>query len=222
MTAADSTANSALERPEAADSGWQWLSPRSLIVRPVTDLIRLLPVLVGVLFFGSSQGLGPLLGRRASPALAILTSVVRWCTTRYRITGRADLPAARPAQPKVLSVPRDRVRSVDLTAHLVYRLLGLRRVAVGTGRNDRRGGGSLHLDALPAGRRRGAARAAAGRSRAGRSGLAGPARPRGRGRRPGPARRAGRRRRRRRPRASVGAAELARLRPGWIRFAPFT
>ena len=151
MTAADSTANSAansaLERPGPADSGWQWLSPRSLIVRPATDLIRLLPLLAGVLFFGSSQGLGHY-WTVVFAGLAILTSVVRWCTTRYRITAERIYLRHGLFSTKVLSVPRDRVRSVDLTAHLVYRLLGLRRVAVGTGRSDRRGGGSLHLDAL--------------------------------------------------------------------------
>ncbi len=147
MTAADGTANSALERPGPADSGWQWLSPRSLIVRPATDLIRLLPLLAGVLFFGSSQGLGHY-WTVVFAGLAILTSVVRWCTTRYRITAERIYLRHGLFSTKVLSVPRDRVRSVDLTAHLVYRLLGLRRVAVGTGRSDRRGGGSLHLDAL--------------------------------------------------------------------------
>jgi putative membrane protein len=128
-----------------AEPPWQWLSPRSLIVRPVTDLIRLLPVVIGVFFFGSARGSYWGLG---FAALAIATSVVRYCTTRYRITGERIYLRHGLLSQKVLSVPRDRIRSVDLSAHVVYRILGLRKVSVGTGRNDRRDGGSLHLDAL--------------------------------------------------------------------------
>ena len=73
---------------------------------------------------------------------------MRYCTTRYRITAERVYLRHGLLSQKVLSVPRDRIRSVDLSAHVVYRLLGLRRVAVGTGRSDRRDGGSLHLDAL--------------------------------------------------------------------------
>jgi putative membrane protein len=223
VTAADSTANSALERPEAADSGWQWLSPRSLIVRPVTDLIRLLPVLVGILFFGSSQGLGHY-WTAVFAGLTILTSVVRWCTTRYRITAERIYLRHGLFSTKVRSVPRDRVRSVDLTAHLVYRLLGLSRVAVGTGRSDRHGGGILHLDALRAADAEGLRAlllAGAGLTGAGLAGaglaagagpaVTGPAAETGLGDATAPA-----------AAASVGVTELARLRPGWIRFAPFT
>jgi putative membrane protein len=129
----------------SAEPAWQWLSPRSLVVRPVTDLIRLLPVLAGVFFFGSSRGSYWSLG---FAVLAIATSVVRFCTTRYRVTGERVYLRHGLLSQKVLSVPRDRIRSVDLSAHVVYRLLGLRKVQVGTGRNDRRDGGSLHLDAL--------------------------------------------------------------------------
>ncbi|HEY6480606.1 MAG TPA: PH domain-containing protein, partial [Streptosporangiaceae bacterium] len=127
--------------------GWQWLSPRSLVVRPVTDLIRALPVVVGLLFFGSRHGAANLWGL-AFAGFAIATSIVRYCTTRYRVTGERVYLRHGLLSQKVLSVPRDRIRSVDLSAHVVYRVLGLRKVHLGTGRNDRRDGGSLHLDAL--------------------------------------------------------------------------
>jgi putative membrane protein len=132
----------------AAPAGppWRWLSPRSLVVRPVTDLIRLLPVLVGVLFFGTARGAGGYLGV-ALAGLAIVTSVVRYCTTRYQVTAERVYLRHGLLTQKVLSVPRDRIRTVDLSAHLVYRLLGLRRVEVGTGLNDRHDSG-VRLDAL--------------------------------------------------------------------------
>jgi putative membrane protein len=195
---------------EAADS-WQWLSPRSLIVRPVTDLIRLLPVVLGALFFGSSRGSGGYWGFGFA-AFAIVTSIVRYCTTRYRITDERIYLRRGLLNQKVLSVPRDRIRSVDLSAHVVYRILRLRKVMVGTGRNDRREGESIHLDALLLGDAEalraalltGPAAAAPGvterrSASAGGAGIvegvSGPA---------------------------AGERELARLAPGWIRFAPFT
>jgi putative membrane protein len=200
----------------AAEPGWQWLSPRSLIVRPVTDLLRALPVIVGLFIFGSHRG-GPNLWGLAFAGFAIATSIVRYCTTRYRITGERVYLRHGLLSQKVLSVPRDRVRSVDLSAHVVYRLLGLRKVQVGTGRNDRRDGGSLHLDALtlvdaealraallvsaPSAELvgdgvTGKLAAGAGVSvGAGVSGVSG---------------------------AERGERELARLAPGWIRYAPLT
>jgi putative membrane protein len=178
----------------AEEPGWRWLSPRSLIVRPVTDLIRLLPVLAGLLIFGSARGGG--YWGYAAAGLAIVASIVRYCTTRYRITAERVYLRHGLLNQKVLSVPRDRIRSVDLSAHVVYRLLGLRKVEVGTGRNDRHDE-HLKLDALTladAETLRGdlltggvrAAAAATARS------------------------------------AAPGVREIARLRPGWLRFAPLT
>jgi len=45
-------------------------------------------------------------------------------------------------------VARDRIRTVDVTAHLLHRLLGVCRVSIGTGRNDLRSGHSFHLDGI--------------------------------------------------------------------------
>jgi putative membrane protein len=203
------TAEGAVARADPVDSGWQWLSPRSLVVRPVTDLIRLVPVLAGVLFFGSSHGIGGY-WTVAFAALAILTSIVRYCTTRYRLTAERIYLRHGLLSKKMLSVPRDRVRSVDLTAHLVYRLLGLRRVSVGTGRSDRHGGGSLHLDAL----RLGDAEALRAQLLTGSVPVAGTGSVAVAGTGSVAVAAA--------PAPAAGETEMARLRPGWIRLAPFT
>jgi putative membrane protein len=193
-----------------AEPGWRWLSPRSLVVRPVTDLIRLLPVLAGVLLFGSSRGSGGYWGM-AFAGLAIGASVVRYCTTRYRITSERVYLRSGLLSQKVVSVPRDRIRAVDLSAHVIYRVLGLRKVTVGTGRSDRRDD-SLHLDALTL------ADAEALRA----SLLARPAAP-------APAAATADADSAGAPLLTAGAApapeperELARLAPGWVRFAPLT
>jgi putative membrane protein len=201
-----------------ADIGWLRLSPRSLVVRPAVDLIRLLPVLLGVLYLRSRGGSASYWGLGFA-ALAIVSSIVRWFTTRYRITEERVYLRRGLLNQKILSVARDRVRSVDLTAHLLYRMLGLSRVSIGTGRNDRREGGNFRLDALTrsdaeALRERlltapaaaGAALQAAGERGAAAAGeTAIPAA----GQAAGPA-------------ETETETELARLHPGWVRFAPLT
>ena len=193
------------EAEPAGEPGWQWLSPRSLVVRPVTDLLRALPLVIGLLFFGSRHG-APNLWGLAFAGLAIATSIVRYCTTRYRVTGERVYLRHGLLSQKVLSVPRDRIRSVDLSAHVVYRLLGLRKVHLGTGRNDRRDGGSLHLDALRLADAEALRAALLASPPSVLPALDGAAASGG-------------------PDAAVAGPaerELARLAPGWIRYAPLT
>jgi putative membrane protein len=201
----ETAAEALAEAEPGGEPGWQWLSPRSLVVRPVTDLLRALPLVIGLLFFGSRHG-APNLWGLAFAGLAIATSIERYCTTRYRVTAERVYLRHGLLSQKVLSVPRDRIRSVDLSAHVVYRILGLRKVHLGTGRNDRRDGGSLHLDALTLADAE-ALRAALLASPppvspavAGAAASGGP------------------------DAASAGPAEreLARLAPGWVRYAPLT
>ena len=129
------------------DVVWLRLSPRSLIVRPTMDLLRLLPFLLGLLYLRSRGGSANYWGVGFA-LLAVVASIVRWLTTRYRITDERVYVRRGLLSQKVLSVSRDRVRTVDLSAHVLYRMLGLRRVSIGTGRNDRRDGESFRLDAL--------------------------------------------------------------------------
>jgi putative membrane protein len=135
------------QQPGPGGPGWLRLSPRSLLVRPVTDLLRLFPFLLGLLYL-HSRGTGGSYWGLAFAALAVTASIVRWLTTRYRITDERVYVRRGLLNQKVLSVARDRIRTVDLTAHVLYRMLGLRRVAIGTGRSDRHEGESFRLDAL--------------------------------------------------------------------------
>ncbi len=49
---------------------------------------------------------------------------------------------------RTLNAPLDRVRTVDVTSHLLHRLLGLARVVIGTGTSDRDGHDRMILDGL--------------------------------------------------------------------------
>jgi putative membrane protein len=130
---------------ETTEETWHRLSPAMLAVHPVQEIIRFLPVLVGVLFLGRN-GSGQLWSLIAL-GVAVALGVIRWLTTTYQITPAQIRVRRGLLRRQVLSVPRDRIRSVDLTAHILQRILGLQRVVIGTGRSDRHQEG-VTLDAL--------------------------------------------------------------------------
>jgi putative membrane protein len=74
--------------------------------------------------------------------------VVRWRTTRYRITPeRVELHSGWLRRQR-RSVPRDRIRTVDLTARLEHRLFGLSVVKVGSASGSAGEHHGLSLDAV--------------------------------------------------------------------------
>ncbi|KAA8966919.1 PH domain-containing protein [Mycobacterium sp.] len=121
-----------------------------LLVHPFYELLRQLPWLVGAVVLGSTTG---------NPwwAVAVLAAtlalgVARWFTTSYRIegdpeTGQVQLRAG-VLQRTVLSVPRNRIRSVQTDARLLHRLLGLAVLRLSTGRADGSGAAVFELDAV--------------------------------------------------------------------------
>src|SRR4051794_1214722 len=130
-------------------TGWRRLDARMLLVHPVHALIRAVPWLFGLIFLGTSNGNG---GRWALAGLGLVTlaGMVRWFTTSYRgppenVQLRSGLLRRRER-----AVALDRVRTVDVTANAMHRILGLRRVTIGTGRTDRGADAALQLDGLDA------------------------------------------------------------------------
>ena len=142
-------------RPELArDTEWQRLDQRMLLVHPVREVLRFLPVLLGLFIAGSASGGGgpwQYLGVLVPIALGVL----RYLTTRFRIAqGRVELRHGLLNR-HVLSTPLDRVRTVDVTASLIHRVLGLATVRIGTGTSSTESDERLDLDGLPADRARG-------------------------------------------------------------------
>jgi putative membrane protein len=135
-----------IEAAPVAQAEWRRLSPLMLAVHPVQEVVRLLPALIGLLFLGSSGGHGQLWSL-IGLGLAVTLGLVRWATTTYSVTPDEVRVRRGLLRRQVLSVPRDRIRSVDLTSHILQRALGLSRVVVGTGRSDDKHDG-LTLDAL--------------------------------------------------------------------------
>ena len=182
---------------------WRRLNGRMLLVHPVIEVGKALPAIIGAVLAGHSSGDGA--GSRWGLGIALVVVVfaeLRWFTTRYRIS--ADQVQLRHGllRRKMIATSMDRVRTVDVTSHLLHRVLGLSRVVIGTGTSDRKGRDRLVLDGLTA------AAATALRAdllhRGGPSVFAG-----------GPSEA---------PASSIAGdeTELAHIDPHWLRYAPFT
>jgi putative membrane protein len=178
------------------DADWRHLDVRMLLVHPVNELIRFLPLIIGVLLLGNSAQ-----GDRwhyLGVAIPIALGLWRFASTSFRITpGQIELRRGLVTR-NVLTAPLDRVRTVELTASPIHRILGLAKVEIGTGSAAKSGDNRLVLDSLGSaeGRRlrsellrlAPAAATAPGASMA----------------------------------APVGDTVIMRLDPAWVRFAPLT
>ncbi|HEX2284991.1 MAG TPA: PH domain-containing protein [Mycobacterium sp.] len=118
-----------------------------LLVHPVHEVLRQIPVLIGSLVLGSATG-NPMWAF-AALGLTVAFGLARWFTTTYRIgSGEVQLRAG-VLQRKVLSVPRNRIRSVSTDARLLHRLLGLTVLRISTGQ-EATGDAVFALDAVQA------------------------------------------------------------------------
>jgi putative membrane protein len=180
--------------PEPEEPPWRRLDKRMLAVTPLSGAIRLLPVAVVLLLTGQGDAVGRLWVPLGIALALVLGGVVRWRTTRYRITeDRVELHTGWLSRQR-RSVPRDRIRTVDLTSRLVHRAFGLSVVQVGAASGSPLERTGLALDAV--------SKAEAERLRRellDRSAALATDRP-----------------------AAPPAEELARLRWSWLRFAPLT
>ncbi|GAA2810727.1 PH domain-containing protein [Saccharopolyspora taberi] len=132
------------------DDGWQRLDSRTIFATAVLVLAPLIPTVAIMLLSGA--GMTPLLITAGIwLAIAVLLSAgagYEWSVTRYRVTSeRVELRKGTLSRSHRW-IPRDRIRSVDLTADPVHRVLGLSVVKIGTGQS---GGddADLKLDAIP-------------------------------------------------------------------------
>ncbi len=195
---------------------WRRLNARMLLARPLSDLVRFIPGIVVLLLLGHTRGSDwwGLIG----VGVVLALGVYRWFTTTFRITPQLVQVRSGLVNRRTLTVPLDRVRTVDVTAPFLHRLLGLARVSVGTGQSDRRND-SLRLDALGAEEADRLAGELLHRQRqvaaeeAAPTGL--PAPPEVALGAPAAGATAARA-------AAAGATDLAHFDPAWIRFGPFT
>lgn len=126
---------------------WSRLSARMLLVHPVHEVLRQIPVIIGTVVLGSATG-NPMYAV-AVLAVTVGIGLARWFTTSYRI-GPGEVQLRKGiVQRKVLSMPRNRIRSVSTDARLLHRLLDLTVVRVSTGQ-EATGDSVFALDAVAA------------------------------------------------------------------------
>ena len=135
----------------ARDADWQRLDPRMLLVHPIKELTRFLPLIFGLFIAGNASG-GEQPWEYVGIAIPVGLGLLRYVTTRFRIAeGRVELKRGL-LNTHLLSTPLDRVRTVDLTSSPIHRVLGLTTVRIGTGTSSR--DEQLDLDGLPMDRAR--------------------------------------------------------------------
>ncbi|MFD9216427.1 PH domain-containing protein [Streptomyces sp. NPDC059544] len=141
-----------MSTPGGPDEDWRGLDRRTVLVTAAVMAGVAggagLPVLLGLA--GSMpwwQALGWVLaGALVLIALGTGADWLRWRRTRYRIgPERAELHTGLLLV-KRRSLARERIRTVDLTAHPLLRILGLVKVRIGTGEHTGGGESTLELD----------------------------------------------------------------------------
>jgi putative membrane protein len=134
-----------VETPPEID--WRRLNSRMLLIHPVVEVGKALPAIVAILVAGRGTDSGTVWAAAIAVVVAVV-SIIRWFTTGYRITvDRIELRRGLFRR-RTLNAPLDRVRTVDVTSHVLHRLLGLARVVIGTGTSDRKGRDQVILDGL--------------------------------------------------------------------------
>lgn len=130
-------------------SEWQKLDRRSPLVTALLvagiALGSAVPIAIGIRDDGRPLGVVLLLvalGVLVAVGIAALGDRLRWRHTRYRITEeRVELRFSWVFH-RLRSVPRDRIRTVDLTANPLLRIFGVVKVQIGTGQQT---GENSHL-----------------------------------------------------------------------------
>ncbi|WP_258342637.1 PH domain-containing protein [Saccharopolyspora gregorii] len=128
-------------------AGWRRLDGRVVLVPVLLALLPLVPTAAVMLVAGTKPaGVAAMAGIWAAcAALLAVTTGLDWWFGSYRIgEERVELRKGVLSRSH-RSLPRDRIRSVDLTADPMHRVLGLSVVKIGTGAQ---GDGELKLDAL--------------------------------------------------------------------------
>ena len=132
-----------MSAPTPWDAAWQRLDPRTLATQPVAIGAKaIVPMLAG--FIGVGSAVGYIVALPLTLAAVVLLGAVPWLTTTYRVTD-THLEIRRGLLNRTTVTARlDRVRSVDLESDVFHRVLGVTKMAVGTGVDE----GRIELDSL--------------------------------------------------------------------------
>lgn len=130
-----------------ADQPWRRLEVRTALVRPFNEILGLIPVLIGVVVLGQHGGQRIWWGV-GIVVLLLLRGLLRWLTTRYRITDVQVEVRSGLVLRQRMATRRERIRTVEATAKLGHRLFGVTSVRIGTGQHDQKNHKTIILDAV--------------------------------------------------------------------------
>lgn len=130
--------------PGGIPTEWRRLDARMLLIHPFQAVVRFLPALLAIFIARSSTDPMDRWELLAVPVVMAL-GAARWFTTRYRIGGGQLVLRRGLINRTTSTAPLDRVRTVDLTAQLHHRALGLAKVEISTAGSSHE---RLVLDAL--------------------------------------------------------------------------
>jgi putative membrane protein len=126
-------------KPPVAEAEWQRMDVRYLVVGPFAAARQfIIPAGAAAIGLGSTGSPWALLALPFFVVMSAIFGAVPWLTTYFRVTPTAFEVRRGLLNKTRLTAPLDRVRSVDLEASLVSRVLGLTKVSVGTGVDDTR------------------------------------------------------------------------------------
>lgn len=129
----------------APGSPWQRLDPRSIAVQPVVAIKGGgFPVVIGVAGAASQLGWWALLAVPVLLLAVVLFGVLTYLSTSYLVADGQVRVRRGLVNRRTLTANLDKVRSVDLEAPLLHRLVGVSRVEIGTGVDNTR----IELDSL--------------------------------------------------------------------------
>lgn len=127
------------EPGHAPEQPWQRLDPRTLLTGPVKVVQQFaVPALFALIGVGSTGGAWAIGVLPVALVGAVVLGAVPWLTTTYRRTA-THLEVRRGLLNRTTLTARlDRIRSVDLEAGPLRRLLGVVKVEIGTGVDETR------------------------------------------------------------------------------------
>lgn len=132
---------------DPGEAPWHRLDPRMIIVRPLHDLVGLLPLVIAYLVFGNGDTVKLIIGC-AAVGLLLVHGLAHWLLTRYRVgSEQVQLRTGLIAR-KHLAVRTERIRTVETTAKFGHRMFGLAAVRIGTGQQATDNDDDLELDAI--------------------------------------------------------------------------
>jgi putative membrane protein len=151
VTAETHTSEQQPTATQPQDDGWRRLDPKMLLIRPVRELVRAAVPLIAIFVAGSlSSGFHYEYYSFIGVALVIFGGILHWFTTTYRIGPDQVELRTGLFRRRHLGVPRDRIRTVDMSSDLMHRLFKLSAVTIGTGQQTSERHEKLKLDAITA------------------------------------------------------------------------